>query len=99
MRVTTHHCSEFVNPITAHTMIVHLLLLTLVAPVLSHEHHHLTEGDKAAPVDSILWIHIGLQIIVFGCMFPIGMVLGLTKSRWHVPLQVMHASQSSESRC
>jgi uncharacterized membrane protein YedE/YeeE len=60
-----------------------------IAPVLAHEHHaELTEEQLHAPVDAILWIHIALQAIVWGVIFPIGMVLGLTRSRWHVPVQV-----------
>ncbi|OAX33224.1 hypothetical protein K503DRAFT_749005 [Rhizopogon vinicolor AM-OR11-026] len=64
------------------------LTLTWIAPVLAHKHHgELTEEQLHAPVDSILWIHIALQAIVWGVVFPIGMVLGLTRSRWHVPVQ------------
>jgi hypothetical protein len=57
--------------------------------VHAHEHHdELTEEQTNAPVDAILWIHIFLQAAVWGIIFPIGMVLGLSRSRWHVPLQV-----------
>jgi hypothetical protein len=57
--------------------------------VAAHEHHdQLTEEQANAPVDSILWIHMVLQATVWGILFPIGMVLGLSRSRWHVPLQV-----------
>lgn len=64
------------------------LVMGLAVPTIAHEHHStLTEEQTAAPVDSILWIHIFLQIIVWGFLFPIGMVLGLARSRWHVPLQ------------
>ncbi|KIM44448.1 hypothetical protein M413DRAFT_442429 [Hebeloma cylindrosporum] len=60
----------------------------LVAYVLAHPHHDaLTEEEANKPVDNILWIHIFLQATVWGVMFPIGMVLGITRSRWHVPLQ------------
>ena len=63
--------------------------LYLVAYVLAHPHHNeLTEEEANNPVDSILWIHIFLQAMVWGVMFPLGMVLGITRSRWHVPLQV-----------
>ena len=65
------------------------LVMGLAVPTIAHKHHStLTEEQTAAPVDSILWIHIFLQIIVWGFLFPIGMVLGLARSRWHVPLQV-----------
>lgn len=66
-----------------------LVLLALAAPIAAHEHHdQLSEQQANAPVDAILWIHILLQILVWGFLFPIGMVLGITRSRWHVPLQV-----------
>jgi hypothetical protein len=41
-----------------------------------------------APVDTVLWIHIFIQALVWGILFPTGMVLGITRSRLHVPLQV-----------
>jgi len=68
-----------------------LLAVSLLQFVVAHEHHdELTEEEANAPVDSILWIHIFLQAAVWGILFPIGMVLGITRSRWHVPLQVRH---------
>ena len=64
-------------------------LLAFALGVAAHEHHEeLSEEQANAPVDSILWIHIFLQIIVWGILFPTGMVLGMARSRWHVPLQV-----------
>ena len=66
-----------------------LSLSLLVQLTLAHPHHDvLTEEEQKLPVDAILWIHIFLQATVWGVIFPIGMVLGLTRSRWHVPLQV-----------
>jgi hypothetical protein len=63
-------------------------LLTLYT-VRAHEHDdELSEEATTAAVDSILWIHIFLQAAVWGILFPIGMVFGLSRSRWHVPLQV-----------
>ncbi|KAL8909600.1 MAG: hypothetical protein Q9207_000098 [Kuettlingeria erythrocarpa] len=52
--------------------------------------------------DSTLWIHILIQILAFGLIFPTGMVLGvifsspfpsslIVRSRWHVPLQTLSA--------
>ena len=65
------------------------VLSALVYSALAHEHHEeLSEEQQNAPVDAILWIHIFLQIGVWGVLFPTGMVLGMSKSRWHVPLQV-----------
>lgn len=64
-------------------------IFTLLLSVYAHEHHaELTEEQANAPVDSVLWIHMFLQATVWGVLFPIGMVLGITRSRWHVPLQV-----------
>ena len=67
-----------------------LLLLCLAAtPALAHEHDDdISEDELNAPVDAILWIHMFLQASVWGFLFPVGMVLGLSRSRWHVPLQV-----------
>ncbi|KAH9940736.1 uncharacterized protein BXZ73DRAFT_98566 [Epithele typhae] len=65
-----------------------IALLSFAASALAHDHHdELTEEEKNAPVDTILWLHIFLQIAVWGVLFPTGMVLGLSRSRWHVPLQ------------
>ena len=66
-----------------------ILALSLIQLTLAHSHNDvLTEEEKNLPVDTILWIHIFMQGTVWGVIFPIGMVLGLTRSRWHVPLQV-----------
>lgn len=57
--------------------------------VAAHKHHdQLSEEQANAPVDAILWIHMTLQAGVWGILFPVGMILGLSMSRWHVPLQV-----------
>lgn len=70
-----------------HSMLV-LSLLTFIA-ARAHEHdEELTEEVAHAAVDSILWIHIFLQAAVWGILFPIGMVFGMSRSRWHVPVQV-----------
>ncbi|KAJ7623655.1 hypothetical protein FB45DRAFT_111936 [Roridomyces roridus] len=63
-------------------------LLSLLAFAAAHDHHdELSEEEANLPTDSILWIHMALQAAVWGVLFPIGMVLGITRSRWHVPLQ------------
>ncbi|KAJ7813154.1 hypothetical protein B0H14DRAFT_2854861 [Mycena olivaceomarginata] len=63
-------------------------LLVSIDFVRGHEHHdELTEAEANLPTDTILWIHIFLQAAVWGVLFPIGMVLGISRSRWHVPLQ------------
>jgi hypothetical protein len=66
-----------------------VFLLSLVLSAVAHKHHEqLTDEQANAPVDAILWIHMFLQATVWGVLFPVGMVLGITRSRWHVPLQV-----------
>jgi hypothetical protein len=78
-------------PIKNHIPVAALVLFCLVSPAFAHAHHaHLSEEQKNAPVDAILWIHIFLQMAVWGVLFPTGMVLGMSRSRWHVPLQVRH---------
>jgi len=71
-----------------------LLFCLAATPALAHDHHdEISEEDANAPVDAILWIHIFLQAVVWGFIFPVGMVLGLSRSRWHVPLQVRTGAQ------
>ena len=66
-----------------------LPFLLMLRAVHAHEHpNEITDEMTTAPVDAILWLHIFLQASVWGVLFPIGMVLGLSHSRWHVPLQV-----------
>lgn len=79
-----------------HTLCLLLPFLLLPYTACAHKHHdQLTEEEATAAVDSILWIHIFLQAAVWSVLFPIGMVLGLSRSRWHVPLQVRTARPSS----
>lgn len=48
---------------------------------------HLMQAENALkPLGSRLWYHIAIQSIVWTFLFPLGMVLGLTRSRWHVPV-------------
>ncbi|KAK5134840.1 hypothetical protein LTR08_006072 [Meristemomyces frigidus] len=67
------------------------VLLFQATGVFGHGgHEHLDEGlaISAEPMDSTLWAHILIQSFAWGVLFPTGMVLGLVKSRWHVPTQV-----------
>ncbi|KAF2841559.1 integral membrane protein-like protein [Patellaria atrata CBS 101060] len=63
----------------------------ILGTVKAHEHHtdHIEEGNAISddPIDSILWMHILIQCLAWGVLFPTGMVLGIIRSRWHVPLQ------------
>ncbi|SMR56763.1 unnamed protein product [Zymoseptoria tritici ST99CH_1E4] len=68
------------------------LLLLLTPLTLAHGgHEHVPEGMVTShePLDSILWVHILLQSFAWGIVFPTGMVLGLVKSRLHVPTQIL----------
>ncbi|KAJ2748574.1 hypothetical protein GGI19_006056, partial [Coemansia pectinata] len=63
-----------------------LLLCALV--VHGHNHHAANMNfDMGEPIDGVLKAHIILMSIAFGALFPIGMVLGLRKNKWHVPVQ------------
>lgn len=60
--------------------------------VTAHEHHvnKIAEGEVISqdPIDSMLWTHILVQGFAWGIIFPTGMVLGIIRSKWHVPVQV-----------
>lgn len=57
--------------------------LLLSTAVTAHDHHNdkIEEGHaiSADPIDSILWIHILIQSMAWGIIFPLGMVLGVSK--------------------
>ncbi|PKX88397.1 Ytp1 family protein [Aspergillus novofumigatus IBT 16806] len=69
-----------------------LTALLLASSVVAHGGH---EGAPEAAavsedlIDAILWIHMILMGFTFGIIFPLGMVLGIVRSRWHVPLQIV----------
>ncbi|KAJ4367020.1 hypothetical protein N0V83_007550 [Neocucurbitaria cava] len=68
-----------------------LVALLLSTAATAHEHHmdKIEEGHAISddPIDSILWIHILIQCLAWGIIFPTGMVLGIIRSKWHVPVQ------------
>jgi hypothetical protein len=65
----------------------------LIKTAYAHEHDESAipagEHVSAEPLDGILWFHILIQILAWGIIFPTGMVLGIVRSRWHVPLQIL----------
>ncbi|SGY21349.1 BQ5605_C016g08226 [Microbotryum silenes-dioicae] len=73
------------------TSVVELFLRS----VKRHEHHDDDYGPyeqnfmNEEPLDSMMRWHIGIQTVCWGFLFPLGMVLGLTKSKFHAPLQVL----------
>ncbi|ORX33754.1 hypothetical protein BD324DRAFT_638450 [Kockovaella imperatae] len=65
-----------------------LLVCSVLRAVRAHEHHHdLSEIDLTIGFDWMIWTHMVIQAFVWGISFPLGMVLGMTKSKYHVPLQ------------
>ncbi|ORY70983.1 uncharacterized protein BCR38DRAFT_415647 [Pseudomassariella vexata] len=68
------------------------LLLAAVPMASGHDHDssRIEEGQTISmdPIDAILWVHIFIQMLAWGVIFPVGMVLGIVKNRWHVPIQV-----------
>lgn len=80
---------------------LHLLSLLaslslFVTSAVGHGGHtdKIPEGEFVSddPIDSVLWTHILLMLLAFGIVFPLGMVLGIVRSRWHVPLQSLGAA-------
>ncbi|PIA16997.1 membrane protein [Coemansia reversa NRRL 1564] len=54
----------------------------------AHDHHGANMNfNTGEPIGAILKVHIILMSLSFGLFFPIGLVLGLKKNRWHVPVQ------------
>ncbi|KAG8221103.1 hypothetical protein J3R82DRAFT_2626 [Butyriboletus roseoflavus] len=70
-----------------HLPLSFLLIAAQSIPAYAHAPDDVSEDQLHAPLDVILFLHMGLQALVWGVLFPIGMVFGLTRSRWHVPLQ------------
>ena len=69
-----------------------LAVLALAALAAAHGgHEKVPEGDAIStdPIDGTLWAHILIQSLGWGVVLPTGMVLGLVRSRWHVPVQVL----------
>ena len=54
-------------------------------------HDKIPEGHAVSPdpIDSTLWAHVLIQCLAWGIILPTGMVLGLIRSRWHVPVQIL----------
>ncbi|KAJ2355003.1 hypothetical protein GGF43_002941 [Coemansia sp. RSA 2618] len=54
----------------------------------AHDHHAANLNlDAGEPIGGVLKMHIILMTVSFGILFPVGLVLGLKKHRWHVPVQ------------
>ncbi|KAJ1764787.1 hypothetical protein LPJ77_005071 [Coemansia sp. RSA 2523] len=54
----------------------------------AHDHHGANLNlDPGEPIGGAMKMHIILMTVSFGILFPIGLVMGLKKHRWHVPVQ------------
>ncbi|KAM3562384.1 hypothetical protein ARSEF4850_002774 [Beauveria asiatica] len=75
-----------------------VIVAALCSAAQAHDHHgvqkNIPEGETVTkePLDSLTWLHIFIQMFAYGVIFPIGMVFGMTKSRWHVPTQAVGSS-------
>ncbi|QIW98447.1 hypothetical protein AMS68_003965 [Peltaster fructicola] len=76
---------------TRPTVILITLLSSLLAVHAHGGHEDIPEGEiiSAEPMGSTMWTHIFIQSAAWGVIFPLGMVLGLVRSRFHVPVQVL----------
>ncbi|CAO3653586.1 unnamed protein product [Mucor hiemalis] len=41
------------------------------------------------PIGLIMTLHIIFMVAAFGILYPLGMVLGLARNKWHVPVQIL----------
>ncbi|KAK0546060.1 hypothetical protein OC845_004799 [Tilletia horrida] len=65
-----------------------VVIAALASLSRAHPHHHAGPADDTVPIDSVLWIHMGLQAFTWIILFPLAMVLGLVRHRMHVPLSI-----------
>lgn len=77
----------------------HILLssiaLCFTAVVAHGDHAHKpTQQETRAPVDARLWLHIGMEATAWAVLFPLAMVLGLVRHRFHVPLSILAVTVS-----
>jgi len=63
-------------PVFPRSLLLAFFAALCARPGLAHDHGH-EEIDPNVPIDSILWIHISIQVLVWGFLWPIGMVLGI----------------------
>jgi hypothetical protein len=56
-----------------------LVALLQFASLVSAHPHHEHGANSDAPIDAVLWMHMTFQLIVWGGIFGIGMVLGITR--------------------
>ncbi|KAJ1732255.1 hypothetical protein LPJ61_002137 [Coemansia biformis] len=65
-----------------------LALAASAQTVQAHDHHGANLNfDTGEPIGGALKAHILLMSVAFGVLFPVGLVLGLRRHKWHVPVQ------------
>ncbi|TIB67754.1 hypothetical protein E3Q24_04077 [Wallemia mellicola] len=62
-------------------------ILTLAAAHAGHGHAEEGSEMNKMPLDWVIYLHIITQVLIWLVIFPIGMILGSSRSRWHVPVQ------------
>lgn len=67
---------------------VSFALVTLATLAAAHgDHAHKpTPQEAKEPIDFWLWLHIAMEASAWAVLFPLAMVFGLVRHRWHVPL-------------
>ena len=63
---------------------------SVIAQAAAHGNHaHVpTKQQASEPVDGWLWLHIAMEAGAWAVLFPLAMVLGLVRHRFHVPLSI-----------
>ncbi|KAJ3167454.1 hypothetical protein HDU88_002376 [Geranomyces variabilis] len=92
-----HHCTHVRNrPLLLRSLLAAIVVIFANVRLANAHDHHAALTDAAgditagtAAIDSILYIHMALQALAWGFLFPLGAVLGLSKSRLHVPCQIL----------
>ncbi|RIB26838.1 hypothetical protein C2G38_2063735 [Gigaspora rosea] len=81
-----------ITSITQQMIKMIIWLLLIIPTIIAHERATDLTGDIGAtddPIDGTLWAHIIFMSLAFGIIFPTGMVLGFSRSRFHVPFQLV----------
>ncbi|KAI9595166.1 hypothetical protein BDF19DRAFT_422850 [Syncephalis fuscata] len=67
--------------------------ITRLSYVEAHDHMTMTPVEWSAaelePIDVWLKLHIIIMLVAFGGLFPLGIIFGFTKHRFHVPTQII----------
>lgn len=67
---------------------VWLLVAIMATHVAAHEHHQSGPADDKVPIDAMLYLHMAVQVVAWFFLFPLALVMGLTRHRLHVPTAI-----------